>query len=120
MTKAAQPTILVRWRVFRVKLPAYIAHRFYAAGYCDSVDDGWVSGAIKTYNADARTIVTTSGDKVQLSGASGGFSRDADRAWGAFCRKRRVTEIADVSSRYTLGESRKRRRAVHTDRTTGN
>lgn len=108
MTKAASPVMLLRWRVMRVKIPAYIAHRFYAVGYVDALDDGFVSGAVRRYNADARLIVTSSGDKVHLSGPQGGLSRDADRVWGTFLRKRRVTESVDVSSRYTAPAKRRR------------
>lgn len=108
------PVIEVRrWRVMRVKMPSQVAHRFHVVGYVLSADDGFVSGAIKRYNPDTRTVVTTSGDKVQLSGPHGGLSRDADRAFSIWCRKKKVTDLMDVSSRY-LAPKRKRSKTTET------
>lgn len=102
---------LVRWRVMRVKTRSQTAHTFHAVGYVEKIDCAWVSEAIRKYDPDSQVITTATGEVIQLDGPSGGYCRTADAEWVTFCRKRKVIDISDVSSRYAY-QGKKKRKAV--------
>lgn len=93
----------------RVKTRSQTAHTFHAVGYVDAVDGPWISDTIRKYDPDSQTITTASGEIIQLDGPSGGYCRPADNEFALWCRKRRVVDLADVSSRYAYQGKKKRK-----------
>ena len=101
--------MLSKWRIFRVKSRLKADHNTVrAVGYSDLGDQPYISDNIKAFDSLAMEITTTEGVRIKLVGDPGS-STSVDREWGAWCRKHRVTSIADLSTRY---QSRKKRRAA--------
>ena len=69
------------------------------AGYRETADEGFVSSKVIGFDQPSMTL-TTWGEEVILVGQNGGYSRDRDRIWTAWCARMNPRTISDVSLRY--------------------
>lgn len=99
--------ILSRWHIFRVKSRLKADHNTVrAVGYSENGDQPYISDNIKAFDSLTGEVTTTEGVRVKLVGEPG-HSMSVDKEWAAFCRKHRVTSIADLSTRYLPKRKRK-------------
>mgnify|MGYP001591941177 CR=1 FL=1 len=104
--------VLTKWKIFKVRSKQRIRdNNVLVVAYREAADDGYISDPVVRFDQPSMTIHTKTGEVLKLDGESGGYSRDADRAWMKHCSKYHVTGMVDVSSRYVARKKRERKAA---------